>query len=128
MEGVICNCSPAVTISRRLVGTAPELSATSANCCKATKGRNSLSTAFSLSNRIKAAVSRRTSSEIKTNVPPEHQVEKISWKETSKLTGANCRVLASLETVVFCSCHKIRLVRGRCLIATPLGFPEDPYV
>ena len=83
--GVICNCSPAVMISTRLVEVRSWPLATWASCCRATKRRNSLSIDSSDRKRNNCSASRRSSSEIKTRIPPEHHVEKISWKEASKL-------------------------------------------
>src|SRR5262245_1511430 len=44
MDWVICNCSPAVMISRRLSGIVFSRLAVSASCWSATNGRNNLST------------------------------------------------------------------------------------
>ena len=57
---------------------APPRSASSARCCKATNGRNSLSTRCSVITRSNSLASRRFSSRSSTSEPPAHSVEKIS--------------------------------------------------
>ncbi len=42
--------------------------------------------------------------------------------------GANCNVFAESKTFVFFNCHVIRLTKGLCGMATPLGMPVDPLV
>ena len=52
----------------------------------------------------------------------------MSWKETSKLTGANCSVRAGWLRRGWRACHDRRLTSGRCGISTPFGRPVDPEV
>lgn len=42
--------------------------------------------------------------------------------------GTNCRVRAAGFACGRRNCHSIRLVRARCGIHTPLGWPVDPEV
>ena len=74
------------------------------------------------------AASRRIRSVIRTNSPPEHQVAKSSWQETSKLRGVNWRVRSPGPAREFSFCQAMRLARGRWPMATPLGRPVDPEV
>src|SRR5262249_40974661 len=84
--------SPAVMTSRRLARAPAWPSAASASCCNAIKGRNTLSTACSVSRRTSLTGSRRRPSGISTSVPPAPHVANISWKDTSKLSEANWSV------------------------------------
>ena len=53
----------------------------------------------------------------------------VSWKATSKLSEANCRVRAgSRARPSSRRCQASRLASGRCAIATPFGCPVDPEV
>jgi hypothetical protein len=84
------------------------------------------SIALSKSKRARPATSRRSASVSRNKVPPEHHVEKISRKLTSKLKDANCSVRAPRERVE--RCHSSRLVSERCARPMPFGCPVEPEV
>src|SRR5690606_16841388 len=102
--------------------------AVSANDCRATNGRNSLSIFWDSISSRSCNPSIRCSSVIRWSVPPVVKVEKISWKETSKVIGLNCSVFVLTVAVEFSACHKSRFDKERWFMHTPLGLPVDPDV
>src|ERR1700733_7246247 len=101
--GVIFNCSPAVITSVKQAGKCFSASAASVKYCKTTKGRNILFILFDSMYFSKQFGSTRKVSSTKTSVPPVVNVANISWKETSKLRGANCSVLnPTADAECFC--------------------------
>ncbi len=69
-----------------------------------------------------------SSSVIITSVPHWANVVKISWKLTSKLMGANCKVFEPSFSTDVRNCHWIKLTSGAWCIATPFGRPVLPDV
>ncbi len=61
-------------------------------------------------------------------MPPPHRVEKISWKDTSKLSGANWAVTPPVTPLGMRFCQATSRASDRCGIATPLGRPVEPEV
>ncbi len=83
------------------------------------------------SSRRKAASAnglRRTSSSASTRVPPKQRVEKISWKEKSKLTAQTWAVRSRQLPGRTRSCQVSRFTRAAWVITAPLGTPVDPEV
>ena len=124
--GVIRSASPAVTTERREPGSAGSSRAASASCSSATNGRKSRSTRWRAAIRQRARGSRRSSSGTRTRVPPAVRVPRISWNETSKESGANCRVAGAPG--VRSACQASSWASAPRPSATPLGRPVEPEV
>ena len=122
------SCSPATMTSRSDDGNRPVASDPSARCSRTATGRKIRSTAWSITSSRSAAGSSLASSGTITSSPPDSQVEKSSWNETSKPALANCSVRAPRPTTDSRHCQATRLARGPTGISTPFGTPVDPDV
>ena len=122
----IRSCSPMQRTSRSVGGNPEEHCAAKARSTSG--GRKVRVISLRRRKRSMHSGSARISNGIGQRVPPAAQVEKISWKATSKPRGANWPVRATISSSQRSHSAATRFTNDACDPRTALGSPVDPLV